>query len=605
MTQVGLTALFAIVLSGAVCSCAKWLAPSKRYNADGAPLGLPYAGLAFALAFASSLLAVVRDDWRATAAAVAYATLFAFLAGAVSERLPVTVGRPLRTVALAVGAVFVVTHGIVITHAKLPFGSVLALGHGGPWLTGGWVFLVALLVTLSSRGEALVPGIAVFSSFTLCCVAWIAGSAAISASQAGLLGLSAAGAALPVLRFCNPPSVIRFGMGGGMAVGLAVGCVSAMGAVKHSAFLAVATPVLCLGAPLLGAAMTLAANRGRTLGTVLLEAERVSFVGVLVRRGMTARQAVAFLLAWHVYLCFIAILLAIGIRQSWMLKSILLLVLGGTGLLAFGLTFQIVYGWRTEAAAGAIDAINLLGVRIDRTSFRDAVDRVMLWSERSTLHHVVTADATLVDRASREPALREVLAKAALVTPDGAGVLFSARVLGAPFDERVSGVDLVDRVCAEAAERGVPIYLLGAEPGVAREAGERLRVRRPHLRIAGVRHGYFEPDEEPAVVDEIAGSGARIALVGLGVPRQEEFIDRNRDWLGVGVAIGVGGTFDVLSGKIRRAPEWMQRVGLEWLWRAAKDPKRLPRLIALPRFVLRVMVHTIRSRRREGGRIGG
>ncbi len=597
--------LLAVALSGAVCACAKWLPPSKRYNADGAPLGFPAAGLALALALAASLLAVVRGEWQETAAAIAYAVLFVFAVGAISERLPVAVARPLRTVALAVAAVFVVVQGVVVGHVKLPFGPVLTLGHGGPWLTGGWVFLVALLVTLSTRGEALVPGIAVFSSLTLCAVAGIAGDAAVSAPHAALLGLATAAAALPVLVASSLPSLIRFGMGGGMAAGLALGCVSALGAVKHSAFLAVVVPALCLGAPLLGAAMTLAANRGRTLGTVLLEAERVSFVGVLVRRGMTARQAVAFLLAWHVYLCVIAVLLAIGIRQSWMLKSVILLVLGGSGVLAFGLTFQIVYGWRSEAAAGAIDHIDLLGIRVDRTSFRDAVDRVMMWSERGTLHHVVTADATLVDRASRDPALREIIGKASLVTPDGAGVLFSARVLGAPFPERVSGVDLVGQVCAEAATRGIPIYLLGAEPGVAREAGERLRVRWPHLKIAGVRHGYFEPDEEPAVVDEIAGSGARIALVGLGVPRQEAFIDHNREWLGVGVAIGVGGTFDVLSGKIRRAPEWMQRMGLEWLWRAAKDPKRFPRLIALPRFVLRVMLHTIRSRRPEGGRIGG
>ncbi len=591
--------LVSVVTAGFGCALFAWLWPSTRFDADGSPRGFPGAGLAFTLAIVLTVRLNMGEEWTHQGGAVASALLFVFLVVAISERLPVHNARPLRVLALAAAALFAVVHGIRIEEIKLPFGPIVSLGFLGPAITVAWVFLVALLVTLTNRGEALGPGIAVFSSLALAGCAALAGNAAVSVTHAAGLGLAVAAAGVPVLSWCRPPSRVRFGMGGGMAVGLAVACVSVLGAVKYAAALIVVVPALCLGAPLLAMGITYALNRTRSLDAVLLEAERVSFVGALVRAGMTAAQAVDFLLAWHAYLCVVAVLLTFIIRLSWLLKLVVLLPMVALGLLGFGLTFQIIYGWRLRARSGAITGIDLLGIRVDRTSFADTLEHVRLWAEKDQLHHIVTADATLIDRASQEPALRAIVEEASLVTPDGAGVLFSARVLGAPFTERVSGCDLVERICETAAEHGIPVYFLGAEPGVAERAAKRLEARCPGLPIAGIRHGYFTEEQEAEVAAEVAASGARVLFVGLGVPRQEHFLDRNRDRLGVGVAMGVGGSFDVLSGKVTRAPEWMQRVGLEWLWRVSRDPRRLPRLVALPRFVLRVMVHTVRARRSQ------
>lgn len=591
--------LVSVTFAGAGCALFAWLWPSTRFDADGSPRGFPGAGLAFTGALALTIAAHAGDEWAVQGDAIVLSLLLLFAVGAISERLPVTVARPARVLALAAAALYVVVHGVRIEEIKLPFGPIVSLGFMGPAITVTWLFLVALLVTLTNRGEALGPGIAVFSSLALAACAALAGNAAVSVTHATGLGLAVAGAAVPVLSWCRPPSRVRFGMGGGMAVGLAVACVSVLGAVKYAAFLIVIVPALCLGAPLLAMGITYALNRRRSVDAVLLEAERVSFVGALVRCGMTAAQAVDFLLAWHAYLCVVAVFLTLIIRLSWILKLAVLFPLVAVGLLGFGLTFQIIYGWRLRARSGAVTSIDLLGIRVDRTSFEDTLEHVRLWSGKDHLHHIVTADATLIDRASQEPELEAIVKRAALITPDGAGVLFSARVLGAPFTERVSGCDLVERICELAAAKRIPVYFLGAEPGVAERAASRLEARFAGLPVAGFRDGYFKPEEEDEVVAEVAASGARVLFVGLGVPRQEYFLDRNRDSFGVGVAMGVGGSFDVLSGRVARAPEWMQRVGLEWVWRVSRDPKRLPRLIALPRFVLRVMMHTIRSRRAE------
>lgn len=597
-TPLVLMTLLGATFSGFVCAVSGWAAPAHRFDADGAPRGFPGAGLALTSGVVLALLLLGSETIGPAARGIAVAMAVLFLVGAITERLPVGVARPLRLLGLVWASVNVVTAGLRVTEVKLPFGPVVELGPTGPILTCAWVFIVSLLITLSNRGEALVPGIAVFSGLTLAGVAAMVGEHAVSVTAATHLGLTIAGAAAPVLAWCRPPSRVRFGIGGGMAAAIALASLSVVGAVKHSAFLMLAVPALCLGAPLFAALITIALNRARGLGSTLMEAERVTFVGALVRRGMSARQAVSFLLVWHIYLCLVALLLTWAIERSWVLKTVVLVLLGGLGALGFAITFQVVYGWRAQASrGGGPRSIDLLGVRVDRTTMRDAVDRAVLWAGRDQLHHIVTADATLVERCNGEPELATIVSRAALVTPDGAGTLFAARLLGAPFPERVAGADLTVALCEAAAQRGIPVYFLGAKPTIAQSAAGRLQARLPGLVVAGVRHGYFDPSEEPGVVRTIADSGARILFVGLGVPAQERFIDRNRDCLGVGVAIGVGGTFDVLAGRVKRAPRWMQSCGLEWLWRVAQDPRRLPRLIALPRFCLRVLRHTATTRR--------
>jgi N-acetylglucosaminyldiphosphoundecaprenol N-acetyl-beta-D-mannosaminyltransferase len=234
--------------------------------------------------------------------------------------------------------------------------------------------------------------------------------------------------------------------------------------------------------------------------------------------------------------------------------------------------------------------VPVLGVGFDPITQEEAITAVVGLVEGGGVHQVVTAGAELVMMAGRQPALSAILERAALVVPDGAGVVWASRRLHPPgLPARVPGVDLAAQLLGLAEARGWPVFLLGARPWVLDALVTRLRKTHPGLTIAGARHGYFEPEQERAMARRIARQRPRLLLVALGQPRQERFIAAYQDhWKDV-VAIGVGGSFDVLAGVVPRAPAWMQRRGLEWLYRLFRDPKRWRRQLALPAFALAVL----------------
>jgi N-acetylglucosaminyldiphosphoundecaprenol N-acetyl-beta-D-mannosaminyltransferase len=231
-----------------------------------------------------------------------------------------------------------------------------------------------------------------------------------------------------------------------------------------------------------------------------------------------------------------------------------------------------------------------------------AMQKIEAYVQARTPHMVATSDSTSIVRAHKDAELAAILKNAALVTPDGAGVVWMAKVLGLPIEQRLSGIDLIEKICAYAAARGWRIYLLGAEPGVVEEAAERLQERHPGLQVAGCMHGYFSAEEEPFIISAIASLQPDILFVGFGIPKQEKWIAHHLAELKVPVVIGVGGSFDVISGRIQRAPKWMQNAGLEWLYRTLQQPQRLPRLLVLPRLFIMTLREVIsRLRHSYGG----
>lgn len=195
--------------------------------------------------------------------------------------------------------------------------------------------------------------------------------------------------------------------------------------------------------------------------------------------------------------------------------------------------------------------------------------------------------------AQRDASYRDVVNAADLVVPDTVGIVWASRMLGQPLRERVAGIELAERLCDEI---DVPVFFVGAAEGVARQAADALRLRHPSLRMAGEQHGFFSVDESAAVAERIRASGARLVLVALGFPRQEVWIHENLARLGAVVCIGVGGAFDVWAGRVKRAPAFVRRLGLEWFYRLVTQPRRLGRQLALPAFALKVLMQSLRRR---------
>ena len=234
------------------------------------------------------------------------------------------------------------------------------------------------------------------------------------------------------------------------------------------------------------------------------------------------------------------------------------------------------------------ERVNILGVDVDAVTMAEAVDIVRRAMDTRAGVMVATANAEMLMRATHDEELRRILNASALVVPDGAGTVWAARHLGHAMPERVAGYDLAQELLRCAPAEGRRIYFFGSAPGVAEKAKAKAEQLYPGIEIVGVRNGFFSPADNAAIIAEIRAARPDLLLVALGVPKQEKWIAAHLAELDVPVAIGVGGTLDVMAGVMKRAPYWMQRAKLEWLFRGLMQPKRAGRLLALPKFVLKV-----------------
>lgn len=245
----------------------------------------------------------------------------------------------------------------------------------------------------------------------------------------------------------------------------------------------------------------------------------------------------------------------------------------------------------------ASPSASVLGVRVDRVSQRETlqyieqcVDRYRASDRQEACQQIITVNPEFVMMAQRNSEFRRCINEAALVIADGVGVVWAMRYLKKPTPERVTGTDTLAELAKVCATKSYRLYLLGAAPGVAEEAGKRLQALAPGLQLAGCYAGSPAPAEEDALIARIAAAQADIVCVAYGAPAQDLWIWRNRLRLPVALAMGVGGAYDFLSGRQARAPRFMQRMGIEWLFRLYREPWRWRRMLALPRFALAVLL---------------
>lgn len=231
----------------------------------------------------------------------------------------------------------------------------------------------------------------------------------------------------------------------------------------------------------------------------------------------------------------------------------------------------------------------VLGVRVDCVDMAAALARIEAFVDAGGRHLVATVNPEFVMRAHDDIEFARVLESAALCIPDGSGVVWAARRQGCDLSSPVTGVDLIPLLAALCARRAFRLYLLGAAPGVADELARQLQKEHPDLKVAA-HAGSADPSSDDETVALIQAERPHVLLVAYGAPKQELWIDRVGDRLnGVAVAIGVGGSFDYLTGRVPRAPLWMRRVGMEWLFRLARQPWRIRRMAVLPTYAVKVM----------------
>jgi len=236
----------------------------------------------------------------------------------------------------------------------------------------------------------------------------------------------------------------------------------------------------------------------------------------------------------------------------------------------------------------------VLGVEFDNLNMEEAASKAFELMEQRRSAYVVTPNPEIVWMCRDNSALKESVAEADLVVPDGIGVIYGAKILGTPLKERVPGIDLGTDLFTRLSESGKTLYLLGAKPGIAEKAAENISKQFDGIKICGTADGYFK-DDAP-VIEKINAVAPDLLLVCLGAPKQEIWMHSNAAKLNVGLMMGLGGVLDVFAGTVQRAPERWQKLGLEWLYRLIKQPSRIKRMIKLPMFLFAAVGARIRGK---------
>jgi N-acetylglucosaminyldiphosphoundecaprenol N-acetyl-beta-D-mannosaminyltransferase len=236
--------------------------------------------------------------------------------------------------------------------------------------------------------------------------------------------------------------------------------------------------------------------------------------------------------------------------------------------------------------------LDILGLAFDNVTMAEAVSLSQEKLQKGEKFYCVTPNAEIGYKAIKDATFRNLVNDAGLLLPDGAGVILASKIIGTPLKEKVAGVDFADNLMTLMEQEGYKLYLLGGKPGVAQMAGEKMLQKHPSLQICGMADGYFQ--DETAAVAQVNASGADILFVCLGAPKQELFMKHHLDELNVKMMIGLGGTLDAFAGTVKRAPKWMIRCNLEWFYRLVKEPKRLGRMMCLPKYILAAFAKKIR-----------
>ena len=245
-----------------------------------------------------------------------------------------------------------------------------------------------------------------------------------------------------------------------------------------------------------------------------------------------------------------------------------------------------------------LPTVRLFGVPVSRLGMDDTIGYIADGIRNGDkARHIITANPIMLMAALSDASYMAVMKQAELIVPDGTGAVWAARYIGKPVAERVAGFDLLHRLLDRAGDEGWRVFLLGSSAETVNEAYARLRSQYPTVSFVGCRDGYFGAEDDAHIIAEIRQAAPDLLFVARSADKQEPWIARYKAELGVPVMMGVGGSFDVIAGKLKRAPLWVQRLRLEWLYRLLQEPWRYKRMLSLPAFVWKVVINRSRVER--------
>ena len=511
-------------------------------------------------------------------------------------RLPAWVADVVVVVA-AFGATRVARDVIVqVSNSSAADAPLIQLGPVDTILTVAWIWAVSRLCASLNRVPAVAGGYLGLFALTIALLIGTNGRSTNLFAPASTWALAGAGLAAFAVALQRP--AINLGWSSVLAMGFLIGVATAMGLLKNTLPAILALGFLALGLPLLN--VSIVKVRAHLRGyNVEWSNRRMRLDQALERRGVPRAKIALYYFCVGAWLCSLAFL-----ATHWffgtppppllaILYSFILLALAACGAIVFFSLARL--GMRRQDYEELPDSIEAFGVKLSPVSMNEALDRVEGFIASGRPHQVLTTDANAILTSFNDPEYLKIMRGASLTTPDGFGVIWGARLLNLPIYERVTGVDMVTGICERAAKKGYSIYILGSEEGVAARAALNLAQRYPGLRIAGTHNGFWRRDrknpeltaeDDARMADEICAANPDVLFVAMGIPVQEKFIASQLHRMNVPVSMGVGGSFDVYSGKFTRAPLYVQRIGMEWLYRVWIEPARWKRMGYVPRFML-------------------
>ncbi len=562
-------AVFVIVLS--------FLPRYGRRGLEGNDKKEFFRSICLILAFTSTSLLLVRVFPNLSSVLVSAVLVFWIGFYSQGYRVP----RSLKLFLLSGIAIYLAREGVCIHFLSSLTGGYYYLSFLAIPLTVLWIVGISNSLVILDEVEGASLGVSLIASTVFGLVAYM--------QHQGLWDAIALSSLTAI--FCAVLIVVkggrRLGEGFSSMLGFLLATVAILGVLKRTAFLTLLIPIMILGVPLLNSSYAVVSGYIHPLASTFSDRKKRLYHHLLAM-GLGERE-IAFLI--HI----LSLYLGIGALLLFKFPSVYIALFIPLGALFLIRGYTRFFSGTFSSVAEQGMRRRILGIRVDNISLEYALGRIEAFLRDGETHMIITPDSPAILTALEDEEYRKILDEADMVVPDGIGIVIAGRLLGQPISGRLPGIELMGAILRRASFHGRRVFLVGAKKGVAKRAAFNMKRAFPGIEIVGVSDGYFDKRGEKELIERIRRSRPHYLFVGMGVPKQEKWMYRNRHLLRVPVMMGVGGSFDVWAGDIKRAPLLLRKIGLEWLYRAILEPWRIRKILKLYRFALLLIINLLKG----------